>query len=114
MPNISQETAENIIVALIFVSGMGMIYLSFEKQQRRYKQMQDKTYYLTDKRYYLSARLGDDYSACVIWAKNDTDAIAVGAIRVVALAHGFTEPWANGEILLKNPKGEIISRMEAK
>lgn len=106
MPNISQDTANQLIAMSIFLSGMSLFYLQFDKQLTREKQMRDK-------RYQLTATLGVKFATHTIWAQNDVDAIGVGAIKVLSLAYK-NEVWSDGEIKLISPSGEILQTMKAK
>lgn len=106
MPNLSQDTANQLIAILIFVSGMSFFYVGFDRQLTKEKQMRDK-------RYQLTATLGVKFATHTIWAQNDVDAIGVGAFKVMSLAYQ-NDLWGNGEIKLISPSGEILQTMKAK
>lgn len=106
MPNLTQDTANQLIAILIFVSGMSFIYWAFETERLKEKQMRDK-------RYQLTATLGVKFATHTVWALNDVDAIGVGTIKVRSLAYQ-NDLWGNGEIKLISPSGEILQTMKAK
>ncbi len=62
----------------------------------------------------LKATLGQTKRFQTFEAKNDADAIGVGALRVVTLAYPNAEPWASGQIELINDMGVVLAEMGAK
>jgi hypothetical protein len=62
----------------------------------------------------LKATLGQTKRFQTFEAKNDADAIGVGALRVLTLAYPNAEPWATGCIELFNQEGELLAEMGEK
>ena len=59
----------------------------------------------------LQATLRSTKRIHTFYAKNDADAIGVGALRVCTLAYPNAEPWASGHIELINDMGVILAEM---
>jgi hypothetical protein len=62
----------------------------------------------------LQATLGQIKKFQTFEAKNDADAMGVGAMRVLTLAYPNTEPWATVKIELINDMGVVLAEMGAK
>jgi len=66
------------------------------------------------KTYFLTATYGGRSETVELFATDNMDAIATGALRVMSLAYPNVELWGCGEIILADGDGVVIERMEAK
>lgn len=62
----------------------------------------------------ITATLGRTKRIHTFEAKNDADAMGVGALKVVTLAYPNCEPWASGHIELVNDMGVVLAEMGVK
>ncbi|NBR91501.1 MAG: hypothetical protein EBS68_16645 [Rhodobacteraceae bacterium] len=65
-------------------------------------------------RYTLTAKFDGKTESITLRAKDDGDAMLESILLILAKAHGYTQPWASGEIILTNEAGEIVQTMAEK